>query len=183
VKWIKHWNHKKYFCCYRVRFNRRNIHASILKLIKYDEFVTSTLDSILLEQTEPSTFRLSSAYRYLIKSKFQTGLCSVETGWILKFQTSFRSAETGWIVNFQSSFCLRKSSSFRGVSVLETPSFTVETTLHLGRSISSAAAETAEIRVPATETLLKLQWLFTIPEGFRQDSNIGNSFSMQWYEF
>jgi len=75
-------------------------------LIKYDEFVTTTMNSILLEQTEPSTFRLSSAYRNLIKS-LSSRLVSVQ---------------------------LKQAESLS----------------------SSAAAETAETPVSATETPLKL---------------------------
>jgi len=154
------------------------MHASILKLIKYDEFATSTLDSILLEQTESSTFRLSSAYRYLIKS-WSVRLVSVQLkqagSWSFRLVSVLLKQAESWSFSLVS-VCrncriIKFQWGFHVVSVAETASFAAETTLNLGRSISIAAVETAE-----TETPLKLHWNFKIPEGWRQDSNIGNSF-------
>jgi len=154
------------------------MHVSILKLIKYDEFANSMLDSILLEQTEPSTFRLSSAYRYLINS-WSFRLVSVQLkqaeSWSFKLVSVLLKQAESWSFSLVSVCGNRRiikfQRGFRGVSVAETPSFTAETAMNLGRSISSAASfcnwnytessrfRKVSVKIPISETAFFMQWV------------------------
>jgi len=155
--------------------------------MKYDVFASWTLDSILLKQTVPSTFRLSSAYRYLIKS-WSFRLVSIQLkqteSWSFRLVSVLLKQAESWSFGLIS-VCgncgiIKFQCGFSAVSVMESSSFFAES-LRKPHWIL-AAPFPPQLRKPQFPRL-KPHWNYTETWRFRKVSvkiPISETHFMQW---